>query len=57
MAGNPKTWKPETGMQNWNLEWETGIRIQQLESGIQKPQVTENKFLKLAKIILHSFCR
>ena len=25
------------------------------ETGIRKPQITENKFFKLAKIILHTF--
>ena len=50
--GNPKTWKPETRIQNWKAE--TGI--QNPESGIWKPQITENKFFKLVKIILHSFC-
>ena len=44
--GNPKTRKTETG-----------IGIRNPESGIRKPQITENKFFKLAKIILDSFCR
>ena len=53
--GHPKTPKTETGIRNRKPESETGIRNP--ESGIRKPQITENKFFKLAKIILHSFCR
>ena len=44
----PGNRKPECG---------TGIRNRKPESGIWKPQITENKFFKLVKIILHSFCR
>ena len=36
---------------------ESGIRNRKPEYEIQKPQITENKFFKLAKITLHSFCR
>ena len=53
--GNPKTRKPESGIGNQNPESETGIRNP--ETGNRKPQITENKFFKFAKIILHSFCR
>ena len=58
--GNHKTQKPEMG--NRNPEAETGIRNPETrnrnpESGIRNPQIKENKFLKFAKVILHSFCR
>lgn len=41
--GNPKTQKPETG-------------IQKPESEIRNPQIKENKFIKYPKITLHGFC-
>ena len=53
----PGNRKPESGIGNQNPETETGIRIRNPESGNWKPQITENKFFKFAKIILHSFCR
>ena len=49
---------PESGIRNP----ESGIRNPETrnrnpESGIRNPQIKENKFLKFAKVILHSFCR
>ena len=55
--GNRKIQNPESEMWNRNPEPESGIGNRNPESGIRKPQITENKFFKFAKIILHSFCR
>ena len=55
--GNPKTRKPETRIRSRKPNSRIGNRNPKPESGIQNPQIKENKFLKFAKIILHSFCR
>ena len=49
--------QPRATLKPGNRKEKCGTGIRNPESGIWKPQITENKFFKLAKIILHSVCR